>query len=98
MFLPKAIVFSGLEQSTSAQRALLEVLAEQRVLLEDGLDGLYTLPEDFMVVYVCPVDLWERPKIHTSLVNVLNPCLPTSLMSYLFELVGQICGQCQCVT
>jgi hypothetical protein len=67
--LPKAIVFSGLEHSAPAQRALLQVLAEKRV--EDEVDGVCILPENFMAVYVCPVDPRERPKIHTALVNVL---------------------------
>lgn len=71
MLLPKAIVFTGLEHSGPAQRALLQVLAERRVTFEDETDGVWILSEDFIIVYVCPIDLRERPKIHTSLVTSL---------------------------
>jgi hypothetical protein len=33
-------------------------------------DGVWNLPEGFIIVYVCPLDPRERPKIHKSLVSV----------------------------
>lgn len=69
--LPKAVVISGLEfAGTPAQRALLQALSDQSFLLEDDPETVWKLPQDFMVVYVCANDAWERPKIHSSLVII----------------------------
>jgi len=68
--LPKAVVITGLEYAGNpAQRALLQALSDQSFVLEDDPDTVWRLPPDFMVVYVCANDPWERPKIHPSLVN-----------------------------
>ena len=68
--LPKAVVISGLEYAgTPAQRALLQALSDQSFVLEDDPETVWRLPPDFIVVYVCANDAWERPKIHPSLVN-----------------------------
>jgi len=67
--LPKAVVITGLEHAgTPAQRALLQALSDQSFVLEDDPETVWRLPPDFMVVYVCANDAWERPKIHSSLV------------------------------
>jgi len=69
--LPKAVVITGLEYAgTTAQRALLKALSDQSFALEDDPETVWRLPPDFMVVYVCVNDTWERPKIHPSLVNL----------------------------
>lgn len=69
--LPKVVVISGLEYAgTPAQRALLQALSDQSFILEDDPETVWKLPPDFMVVYVCANDAWERPKIHPSLVNL----------------------------
>lgn len=71
--LPKAAVISGLEFSgTPAQRALLQALSDQSFVLEDDPETVWKLPHDFMVIYVCPNDARERPKIHPSLVNIAS--------------------------
>jgi hypothetical protein len=71
--LPKAVVISGLEfAGAPAQRALLQALSDQSFLLEDDPETVWKLPQDFMVVYVCVNDAWERPKIHPSLVNIAS--------------------------
>ncbi|KAF9650652.1 hypothetical protein BDM02DRAFT_3185302 [Thelephora ganbajun] len=68
--LPKAVVITGLEYAgTAAQRTLLQVLSDQSFVLEDDPDTVWKLPPDFMVVYVCVNDAWERPKIHQSLLD-----------------------------
>ena len=70
--LPKVVVISGLEYAgTPAQRALLQALSDQSFILEDDPETVWKLPPDFMVVYVCANDAWERPKIHLSLVNLI---------------------------
>lgn len=71
--LPKAVVITGLEcAGNPAQRALLQALSDQSFVLEDDPETIWRLPPDFMVVYVCANDGWERPKIHPSLVNFLS--------------------------
>ncbi|KDR67575.1 hypothetical protein GALMADRAFT_79688 [Galerina marginata CBS 339.88] len=87
--LPQGLVISGLESgSDSTQRALTNVLAEKRVVLEgqkdnlaegsrsirhlsgnDQEDGVWNLPEGFIVIYVCPWNARERPAIHKSLLD-----------------------------
>lgn len=72
--LPKAVVITGLEfAGTLAQRALLQALSDQSFVLEDDPEIVWKLPQDFIVVYVCANDAWERPKIHPSLVNISFP-------------------------
>ncbi|KAJ7747222.1 hypothetical protein B0H16DRAFT_1555129 [Mycena metata] len=72
---PRALVISGLEHATiQSQRALTRALAEKRVVLEDedgdeGYDEVWNLPDNFMMVYVCPFDARERPTIHKSLLD-----------------------------
>jgi len=67
--LPKAIVITGLEHSGPAQRALLQVLTEECVTTEERVDAVWHLPEEFMIIYVCPLDLKDRPKIHPALLD-----------------------------
>ena len=69
--LPSALVVTGLENAgVPAQRALLKVLSENRVILDDDEgDWVWNLPEGFIVVYVCVADPRERPAIHKSLVS-----------------------------
>ncbi|KAJ7772694.1 hypothetical protein DFH07DRAFT_170594 [Mycena maculata] len=68
---PRALVISGLENATApSQRALSRVLAEKRVVLEDeDGDELWNLPDGFIMVYVCPLDVHERPPINKSLLD-----------------------------
>jgi len=70
--LPNALVITGLENAgVPAQRALLKVLSEKRVILNDGDgDWVWNLPEEFIMVYVCVADPRERPAIHKSLVSL----------------------------
>ena len=83
--LPKAVVVSGLEHTTTpSQRALMRVLTERRVVLSgydddddamssgrdpDSEDGVWNLPEGFIMVYVCKLDPHERPAILNGLVR-----------------------------
>ncbi|KAF9479038.1 hypothetical protein BDN70DRAFT_879192 [Pholiota conissans] len=83
--LPRALVLSGLEDaSEGVQRALTRVLADGKVVLEEedgaedgdgdgggggGGSGVWTLPEGFFVVYVCPWSTTERPGVHKSLLD-----------------------------
>ncbi|KAK7005806.1 hypothetical protein R3P38DRAFT_3039713 [Favolaschia claudopus] len=72
---PRALVISGLENATiSSQRALSKALAEKRVVLEDedgdeAYDEVWNLPDGFIMVYVCPIDVCERPAIHKTLLD-----------------------------
>ncbi|KAL4251434.1 hypothetical protein ABKN59_005707 [Abortiporus biennis] len=79
--LSKAVVVSGLEFSDlPAQRALTQVLSEMRLVLEnspatriqpietrDG--GTWNLPNDFVFIYVCPLEASDRPQILRGLVD-----------------------------
>lgn len=83
--LPRALVVSGLEYaSVGVQREFNRVLVDGSVVIEgskccghhkpdegsqDDLDGVWNLPDGFIVVYVCPWDSRERPKIHKTLVR-----------------------------
>lgn len=85
-WLPSALVLTGLEHSSApCHRALLRTLLENRVAFGEDLDGakpsFEELPDDFIVVYVCPFDPRERPSIHKSLVRhpPMALSLPTNL-------------------
>lgn len=72
--LPSALVLTGLEHSSvPCHRLLLRTLLERRVTFGEDLDGaelsFRELPQDFILVYVCPFDPRERPLIHKSLVR-----------------------------
>jgi hypothetical protein len=72
--LPTALVLSGLEHaSVPCHRVLLRTLSENRVPFDEDSGGakssFWELPEDFILVYVCPFDPRERPSIHKSLVR-----------------------------
>lgn len=74
--LPQALVISGLHHASRlSQCALAQVLSEKRVVLDKNPgqitadeDGVWNLPEGFLVIYVCPFDSRERPAIHKTLV------------------------------
>lgn len=72
--ISQAVVVSGLEHaSVPCQRALLRTFLEGRIALDedDGPESFAKdLPPDFFVVYVCPWNPRERPKIHKSLVRI----------------------------
>ncbi|KAI0675401.1 hypothetical protein C8Q78DRAFT_1012230 [Trametes maxima] len=83
--LPRAVVVSGLEHTTMpAQRALMRVLTERRIIMdgygddEDGdstsrgieaEDGTWNQPEGFVMVYVCKTDPHERPAVLRGLLD-----------------------------
>lgn len=79
--IPNAVVLSGLEHtSLPSQRALTRVLLDKRLIFDshergrsaaagDDLDGVWNLPDNFFMVYVCPLDPKERPAIHKTLVR-----------------------------
>ena len=81
--VPGALVLSGLEYTTlPAQRALLRVLHERKIVLDpDGeqSNNAWKLPSDFIVVYVCPVNAYDRPPILRTLVGERRIQLPRSL-------------------
>ena len=80
-FIPDAVVISGLEYaSLPSQRALTKVLLDKRLILDscgsgrspleddEELNGVWNLPNNFFMVYICPIDTKERPAIHKPLV------------------------------
>jgi len=85
--LPSALVLTGLEHATvPCHRALLRTLLENRVTFgedsEDGADpSLGELPEDFILVYICPFDPRERPPIHKSLLDKFSLSVAIALHS-----------------
>ncbi|KAF9227155.1 hypothetical protein BS17DRAFT_694756 [Gyrodon lividus] len=82
--LPSAVVVSGLEQANlPAQKALLQTLAERKLILSDeGPDNLVLeLPEEFFVVYVCRSDPRERPPIYKSLLDRFAMSSPVNISS-----------------
>ena len=85
--LPHALVISGLEYTTDVtQRTFANVLSERQVVIEskqnvagqmanhesDDNHGIWALPDGFITVYVCPLNLRERPPIHKALVRVIQ--------------------------
>jgi hypothetical protein len=77
---PRALVVSGLENvGLPAQRALLLAISNRRVDLDEdsytrerqpvGETGVWSLPDDFLLIYVCHVEPQERPNIHKGLVR-----------------------------
>ncbi|KAJ3986249.1 hypothetical protein F5890DRAFT_1022347 [Lentinula detonsa] len=69
--LPDALVISGLENaSLASQRTLAELLTQCKVVLDDtDMSGVWALPKDFILVYVCLMDERERPPIHQHLLD-----------------------------
>jgi len=85
-WLPTAVVVTGLEHSSvPCHRALLRALLENRVTFDEDPGGAkhasWDLPEDFVLVYVCPFDPRERPSVHKSLA-----CHLTTNLSLLMRL------------
>ncbi|KAH9047918.1 hypothetical protein EDB84DRAFT_1459703 [Lactarius hengduanensis] len=82
--LPTAVVVTGLEHaSVPCHRALLRTLLENRVTF-DGNPGSanyasWDLPEDFVLVWVCPFDPRERPSVHKSLLDKFSLSVPVAL-------------------
>ncbi|KAI0373935.1 hypothetical protein BV20DRAFT_988046 [Pilatotrama ljubarskyi] len=93
--MPKAVVVSGLEHTTlPAQRALMRVLTERRLIVDryndedneddegediEAVDGTWNLPEGFVMVYVCRWDPHERPSIHQGLLDKFSMSADISL-------------------
>ncbi|KAG2342847.1 hypothetical protein BDR05DRAFT_1025065 [Suillus weaverae] len=73
--IPSAIVVSGLEHaSLPAQRAVLRTLAEKKLVVADNHSDAEPelqlhLPDDFIMVYVCRLDPYEKPPIYNSLLD-----------------------------
>lgn len=88
--IPSALVVSGLEHTTPpAQRSLHQVLQEGRIVLDHHSSGqpnhIWKLPHDFIMIYVCPLDAYERPAILRTLVS--SECLDNpSWVSHSFQL------------
>ena len=85
--LPSALVLTGLEHSSvPCHRLLLRTLLERRVIFGEDMEGaelsFRELPQNFVLVYVCPFDPRERPPIHKGLVrrHMTSPLL-TDLMN-----------------
>ncbi|KDQ55819.1 hypothetical protein JAAARDRAFT_37239 [Jaapia argillacea MUCL 33604] len=71
--IPRAVVVSGLEHAgLPAQRALLQALSERRLVVDEDdteIGQVRNLPEDLIVVYVCPWDPREKPAIYKALLD-----------------------------
>ncbi|CCL98695.1 uncharacterized protein FIBRA_00698 [Fibroporia radiculosa] len=91
--LAKAVVVSGLEHAAlPAQRALLRVLSERRLVLDediinDAQGGTWNIPSDFLMVYVCKADSRERPSVLRGLVDKFSMSVditiaPTTRQAY----------------
>jgi hypothetical protein len=66
----RSTVVTGLERvGLPAQRALLQALVDGRVELDADERGVWPLPADFVLVYVCEADPRERPAVHRGLVR-----------------------------
>ncbi|OBZ70852.1 hypothetical protein A0H81_09222 [Grifola frondosa] len=88
LIMPKAVVVSGLELAgMPAQRALLQVLLERKLVIEeseddDGMDGgTWNLPDGFIMVYVCKWDPQERPPLLRGLLDKFAMSADISLPS-----------------
>jgi hypothetical protein len=77
---PRSLVVTGLERvGLPAQRSLLQTLIDGRIELDEemyeedgqgpGEVGVWPLPSDFLLVYVCESDPRERPAVHKGLVS-----------------------------
>ncbi|KAI0745865.1 hypothetical protein C8Q76DRAFT_604833, partial [Earliella scabrosa] len=103
--IPKAVVVSGLEHTAApCQRALMRALSERRVVFEgyadddtdfsgqsqEVEDGIWNLPDGFLMVYVCKQDPYERPTILRGLLDkfsmsaevTLQPSVRQSYLAY----------------
>ncbi|KAI0084911.1 hypothetical protein BDY19DRAFT_968820 [Irpex rosettiformis] len=71
IMIPGALVVSGLEHTTlPAQRALLRVLHERKIVLDgEQPNNAWKLPPDFIIVYVCPMNAYDRPPILRTLLD-----------------------------
>ncbi|KAK0462781.1 hypothetical protein IW261DRAFT_1527274, partial [Armillaria novae-zelandiae] len=41
------------------------------------MDGVWNIPDGFMLIYVCPLNPRERPAIHKNLVSSAQPSPPS---------------------
>ncbi|KNZ80245.1 hypothetical protein J132_06671 [Termitomyces sp. J132] len=80
---PHALVLHGLERASVAeQTALAQVLTRRQVVFESARNvadpfpqqyqGTWNLPDDFILVSVCPWNSRERPKIHRSMLDLFG--------------------------
>ncbi|KAH8992757.1 hypothetical protein EDB86DRAFT_1413697 [Lactarius hatsudake] len=82
--LPTAVVVTGLEHaSVPCHRALLRTLFENRITFDEDPGSAnhasWDLPEDFVLVCVCPFDPRERPSVHKSLLDKFSLSVPVAL-------------------
>ncbi|KAG2756248.1 hypothetical protein P692DRAFT_20792787 [Suillus brevipes Sb2] len=83
--IPSAIVVSGLEHaSLPAQRAVLRTLVERKLTVSDNHSEIepglqLDLPDDFIMVYVCRLDPYERPPIYNSLLDWFAMSTPINI-------------------
>ncbi|KAH9002153.1 hypothetical protein EDB86DRAFT_370305 [Lactarius hatsudake] len=82
--LPTAVVVTGLEHaSVPCHRALLRTLFENRITFDEepgsANHASWDLPEDFVLVCVCPFDPRERPSVHKSLLDKFSLSVPVAL-------------------
>ncbi|KAJ7594542.1 hypothetical protein C8J56DRAFT_926997 [Mycena floridula] len=87
--VPNALVISGLEHASFvSQKALTRVLTEKKIVLPDHEDGVWNLPETFLVVYVCSMDTRERPLIHKTLLDKFSMSATVALQPAVRSLVN----------
>lgn len=89
--VPNAVVVSGLEcASLQAQKAVLQALADRKLILSDDQANL-DLPGNFILVYVCGLDARETPPIYQSLVCYLDYGI-LAFQKHFLE-AGQVCNE-----
>ncbi|KAK7473110.1 hypothetical protein VKT23_001209 [Stygiomarasmius scandens] len=54
---------------------------EDKETIQNDEGGIWTLPDDFIAVYVCPIDEWERPSIHKPLLDKFSMSVTITLNS-----------------
>ncbi|KAG7098491.1 hypothetical protein E1B28_000434 [Marasmius oreades] len=67
----KQVVLDGLipNEGSGADSRRSRFINETKGIQEHDIDGVWPLPDDFFLLYVCPLNEWERPDIHKTLVG-----------------------------
>ncbi|KAK1230253.1 hypothetical protein PQX77_006682 [Marasmius sp. AFHP31] len=58
---------AGIESSNRNARRSRSISESKDI--QDIIEGVWPLPDDFLLIYVCPLNEWERPDIHKSLLD-----------------------------
>ncbi|KAK7045613.1 hypothetical protein VNI00_007446 [Paramarasmius palmivorus] len=67
VLIERRVILEGSETGEASDSRRNSHLLDEPLFEE--ADGVWPLPDDFIVIYVCPLDEWERPPIQKSLLD-----------------------------